>query len=557
MQKTISPSSIKLSPEKSEALLKVLEMELARREPLWKIEDKGQLYIKTKTEGIIPLRLNYAQKKLLSVIHDLQAKGKPVRIVILKGRQCGISTLSDAVLYAYTSQQEGINSLILADDVDGSNYLLDIIKLYHERDKPHLRPEEKKSNEKKLEFDKIHSQIVVDTANNTNAGRKYTYRYVHLSEVAFFSQNKTVEVMTGLFQTVPYHPNTIVIAESTANGLGGYYSDLWHDAVAGKNDWFPLFIEWYENPEYRIPVPKIFKLTDEEREYKADVAVHASAELSDEQMLWRRTKIANDFSGNSELFKQEYPAYPEQAFLASGRLRFDKKSLQKLFENTEPPIRTEGNWEIFQDVVEGKQYIIGADVAEGLEKGDNSVAQIIDPNAFTVVAKYRGHIEPDAFGIELAIWGEKYNNAFLAIEKNNHGLTTISAIKHTYKNLYCRKNYDEKADTWTEDLGWLTTSKTRPYMIDNLATAILDGLKIPSVETVGELFTFVVNETGKPEAQGDKLDDEVMALAIANQVMSEGDWKLKVPERKAPRGSVAWYEEQELEKNKDWRNKYK
>ena len=104
-----------------------------------------------------------------------------------------------------TSQQEGVNSLILADDIDGGNYLLDIIKLYHERSPEHLKPEEKKSNEKKLEFAKTHSQVLIDTANNTNAGRKYTYRYVHLSEVAFFPPNKVDEVMGGLLQTVPDH----------------------------------------------------------------------------------------------------------------------------------------------------------------------------------------------------------------------------------------------------------------------------------------------------------------------------------------------------------------
>lgn len=490
------------------------------------IEESGYLKIKTKTEGIVTLKLNFAQKKLISIVRSLHLQKKPIRIIVLKARQLGISTISDSIIYAFTSQQEGVNSLILADDVDGGNYLLDMIKLYHEENESHLKPRERKSNEKKLEFDEIRSQVLIDTANNVNAGRKYTYRYVHLSEVAFFPVNKVDQVMTGLLQTVPKKPGTMIIAESTANGIGNYFQELWDKASKGENDWYPLFIAWFDNPEYSTPSPKEMVYTASEEEYLRDIEKHTDMKLTKDQMYWRRLVINNDLKGDKDLFKQEYPGYAAQAFLVSGRPRFDIDTLIELKAKASKPIKIEGNWEILELPKKGRPYIISADVAEGLDKGDNSVAHIIDPIQKKLVGKYRGKIEPEEFGHELVIWGKKYNDALLAVEINNHGLTTITAIKNKdYFNVYFRQIYDKVMNKWNKKIGWQTNGKTRPYMIDNLATALTEGLEAYSHDTISELFSFVVKDNGKTEAEGTKLDDEVIALAIGNQVMIEGIWK--------------------------------
>ncbi len=536
--------------------MKLCEADLSKRNPLWILES-NYLFIKTKEGSIIPIELNFAQKRLLALIAELKNQNKPIRIVILKARQLGISTISDGVIYATTSQREGINGLIIADDVDGSNYLLDIVKLYHEKMPVHLKPIEKKSNEKKIEFEALHSQILIDTANNENAGRKYTYQCVHLSEVAFFPPNKVKALMAGLLQTVPMKPNTMIIAESTANGIGNYFQELWDSAEKGLNDWTPLFIAWFENPDYSSPAPKYFTLTPQEVKYKQDVLINAKCELSDDQMYWRRLVINNNLKGDDVLFKQEYPAYPMQAFLVSGRGRFNIDVLLDLKAKTIKPIRTEGNWEIFKEPVVGRSYIIGADVAEGLEKGDNSVAQIIDPIGLEQVAKYRGKIEPELFAYELKLFGIKYNEALISVEVNNHGLTVLTVLKDIYSNIFYRKIYDKEANQWTKKIGWQTSAKTKPFLVDNLSIAINGGLKINSLFTVDEHITFVINEDGTCSAQEGKLDDEVMSLGVANQAVIEGNWKDKVSEPKPEKDSLAAYL-QEQEKNKDdWRSKYK
>lgn len=63
------------------------------------------LCIKTKESEIVPFRLNSAQKRLYECIKEQQAEGKPIRIIILKSRQMGFSTLTEALIYYKTAQR--------------------------------------------------------------------------------------------------------------------------------------------------------------------------------------------------------------------------------------------------------------------------------------------------------------------------------------------------------------------------------------------------------------------------------------------------------------------
>lgn len=499
---------------------------------------------------------NFAQVKLINLIKKLRQESKPIRIIVLKARQLGMSTISDALIYSLTAQREGINSLILTDDKDGSNYLLEVIKLFHEKNENHLKPTERKSNEKKLEFEGLHSQVLIDTAQNSRAGRKYTYHAAHLSEVAFFPPNKVKQTMAGLMQTIPELPETYVIAESTANGAYGYFYELWNNAINKKNEWTPLFLAWWENPEYEIKECENFIPTEEENDYREDVRYNTNITICDNKMLWRRNIIRNKLNGDTELFKQEYPAYAEQAFLVSGRLRFDAHTLKNLREKQSEPLSRQGYWEVYQNPIELVPYVMGVDVAEGLEHGDNSVCQILNAMTGEQVAKFRGKLEPEAFAQELIIWGRKYNNAHMAIERNNHGLTVITCVKDKHHNLYQQKSYGKHVEDYTKNLGWLTTATTKPYLIDNLAVALFEGMRVHSPDTIDELFRFVVHEDGKVSAEEGEHDDEVMALAIANQAIIEGTWKIELEKRKPGKYSVAWFDER-FAKTDDFRSKYK
>ena len=57
------------------------------------------LYIKTKDQQLTPLELNAAQKIIYRKINDIKQRGKPIRIIILKARQEGVSTLCEALIF--------------------------------------------------------------------------------------------------------------------------------------------------------------------------------------------------------------------------------------------------------------------------------------------------------------------------------------------------------------------------------------------------------------------------------------------------------------------------
>lgn len=58
--------------------------------------------IRDKNSKIIQLKLNKAQIKLYNIIKEQKKANKAVRIIILKARQMGFSTLTEAVLFKET-----------------------------------------------------------------------------------------------------------------------------------------------------------------------------------------------------------------------------------------------------------------------------------------------------------------------------------------------------------------------------------------------------------------------------------------------------------------------
>ena len=149
-----------------------------------------------------------------------------------------------------------------------------------------------------------------------------------------------------------------------------------------------------------------------------------------------------------------------------------------------------------------------------------------------MVAKWYGHIDPDLFGFELVKLAKYYNDAYLGVESNNHGLTTLKAIQsYDYWNLYFAKIYDRFTDSITKKLGWQTTSKTKPMAIDKLAEFVRDfHIGIKDKTTIQELLTYIIEENGSTNAQQGCHDDCVMSLAIALQVWLEGKGDNYVPE---------------------------
>lgn len=518
------------------------------------------LKIRNKEAQLVPFVLNDAQLLFDAEIKKCEEQGRLKRFIILKARQMGFSTYTEGLLFHRTTQNPFTNSMIITQEDKATQNLFNMSKLYYEELPTALKPMIKYSNGKELVFENptndalekkknpgLRSKITVATAGTVEVGRSATVHNLHASEVAFFPDASTT--MLGLLQCVPDTLNSCVVLESTANGVGGYFYDIWQKAVRGENDFIPLFYPWFTDVHYQ----KQFSSTSEKENFKRslddyEIQLMNKNNLSLEQLNWRRYTIANKCAGDKELFMQEYPSTPEEAFIASGRPVFNVPALRKYLEHSKEGIRgylkdvggvitfiedEKGYIEIWKEPSQDKlkYYVIGADVAEGLIDGDYSVAQVLDEDC-NVVAMWHGHIDPDLFGIELVKLGRYYNEAYIAVENNNHGLTTIKSIqRQEYWNLFFTKIYDRFSDSITKKVGWSTNGKTKPMMIDKLAEFVREFyIGISSKLTIQELLTYIIEDNGKTNAQEGCHDDCVTSLAIALQAWLEGKGESYTPE---------------------------
>ncbi len=454
------------------------------------------LSIKTKKMELIPLKPNDTQVSINEIIKDLQKQGKPIRLWILKARQEGVSTDIEAIIYSYTSQRANVNSLIMADEKDHANNLFEMSKLYHEmleKEHPFLAPKLKKSNEKKLEFEGIHSQIIIATAENLEAAKSHTFQLVHLSECAFFRALKAI--MSDLNQTVPDLPGTMIIGETTANGMEDFY-DEWIRAIQGKTSWIPVFIPWFALPEYSMPLQNgefypikginfdtdmsEYSFFNQEKELKKEY------DLTDEQLNWRRYAIINKCNGDLTIFNREYPACWQDAFQTSGKNFFNNQAMAKQIKHR--PIKTgeifqeqmdytfrslpEGRIKIYETPKKQEQYIVTIDASEAVGQDEGSI-YVHNVRLNQTAAVVNGQYPPEDLAHMGIMIANYYNKCMIAPENKGYGYMVCQQISKKYGNIYRRKKTKDGGQDETEELGFNTNLITRPEMLGRMAEEIL------------------------------------------------------------------------------------
>lgn len=256
-------------------------------------------------DPIKPFVLNFSQRYIHARLEKQKKETGSVRALLLKPRQHGASTYSGGRLFHQSSHRFGAKAFILTHDSAATDNLFNMVKRFYKHLPSEIKPAVGTSNRKELIFDNLDSGYRVGTAGNETVGRSDCVQLFHGSEVAFWPNGENI--FAGLGQSIPFAPNTEIILESTANGMGNFFYQQWQLAVAGKSEYIAVFIPWFWVPEYYRTPPEEFVLTAEDREYQKLYS------LSDGQMAWRKLKIAS-LNDNLELFKQEYPANPEEAF---------------------------------------------------------------------------------------------------------------------------------------------------------------------------------------------------------------------------------------------------
>jgi hypothetical protein len=357
------------------------------------------------------------------------------------------------------------------------------------------------------------------------------------------------------------------VLESTANGMGGYFYNVYRYARRAPfdadkpyleipeptedewNGFYRVFNPWYIDPEYRRTPPADFTRTVSEK------SLAVRHKLDDGQLYWRRRTILEKCNGDEDLFKQEYPSDDRECFLLSGRPVFDPQAVEWQRKNVRPCLTGEMQWvdvtdpddddvepdmqaqfvegagagyvQLWERPSEREIYSIGADTAEGLdptETNDTDLhsAYVINNKTKAICAKISGRFDPDMFGEQLDLLGRYYNCALLGFEVNNtSGGSVRTTLKRTsYPNLFYRERWDKDLDEMTLQIGWYTTKDNRKSMIMDMQVAVRERqLGIQDVQTIHQLGVFVWGKDGKPQASTGEHDDDVIALCITWQMM--------------------------------------
>jgi hypothetical protein len=390
------------------------------------------LKIRRRDQRIVNLVYNSAQQKAWALVAEKIDRREPIRLIILKARREGISTAIESWLMSMIAEGDYVNALITAHMKRPAGKIWAMSKLFV-TSSPLLNKMATIGNNT---INIGNSMLEVATAGSPESERGGDLTAWHASEAAFYTHH---EVMTATMQSLPDSKRifSLGVIESTANGMAGdgaQFFTEWTRAVEGDSGWLPVFLAWHEFPEYKVDGATIEEADAEEQ------ALRERFELTDAQLAWRRLKIARDLQGDIDLFHQEYPSYPEEAFIQSGLPFFRAEHLMPLQRNLREGVKglvtpegafskqPQGYLEVFRFPEHGHTYVIGADSSMGIDDDENakkshsrSAAEIIDMETMEQVAEYDAVTPPHLMARHLAGMGRLYNNALIAPEVQSSG----------------------------------------------------------------------------------------------------------------------------------------
>lgn len=480
-------------PHEDERLLRILGQHLddqaRRRRTIRDFLIETLLKIRTKRRGLVVLSPNRAQSE-----YSAQCTK---RNIVLKARQLGITTYVAARFFIHTITQPGTLTVQVAHTQESAEEIFRIVHRFWENLPEALQRgalARSRANVRQIAFPELDSEYRVATAADPNAGRGMTIHNLHCSEVARWPRDGA-DTLASLRSAVP--DGGEIVLESTPNGAGGMFYEEWQKAA--KTGYTQHFFPWWYEESYRQATASIGPLTSEEEELAQRFA------LRDDQIAWRRTNRAQ-LRG---LAAQEFAEDPVSCFRASGECVFDLEAIDRAAAACGDPLETRDNGRlmIWFPAQAGKQYVIGVDPAGGGSDGDYSCAQLIERRTGIQCAELHGHFPLREFANRLVALAALYNQALLAVERNNHGYGVLAHLQ----SLGCTNLYREGGQD-----GWLTSAVTRPAMIENLAAVLATepGL-FHSPRLINEFRTFVRQLDGSSGAAVGSHDDCVMAMAIA------------------------------------------
>lgn len=357
-------------------------------------------------------------------------------------------------------------------------------------------------------YDKSQADITKHEKNFKDVGSKMCFytpeaargksaTYIMIDEAAFIENMS--DHWKAMYPVVAAGGNVEII--STVNGLGNWYEETYHEALAGKNFFNIIDLDYWEHPLYANP-----KWAEESR-------------MNLGEKGWQQ-EILRDFLGSGETY------ISSNVISQYDRVAKDVVPCRSAFPKWANEGERNQDWEsgalwLWKEPMVGHEYIIGADCAEGVGKdGDNSCFQVIDAANMEQVAEfYSNTVPPSMFAGILNQMGIYYNTATVVVENNTIGGAVLNSLSNDlgYENVY----YESRKSSFK--LGIKITPSNRPVLLESMQNRLMNGsVRINSRRLVGELKTFIYSPQKKrAEAIKGKHDDAIMALCLALYVRDE------------------------------------
>lgn len=509
--------------------------------------------IKPKTGfANVPFVLNAPQRHVLSILEGQRRAGQPLRLIVLKARQWGCSTLVQIYMaWIQTCLRRNWNSIICAHVKDTAATIrgmyTKLLANYPEEmwdgdAAPKFVPFEGSVNIRAIAGRDCF--VAIGSSENQDALRGTDVAMAHLSEIAFWprSRERSPEAaVRSVCSGIARMPLTLVVLESTANGVGNYFHSEWRRAVKGQSDKAAVFVPWYEAGIYA--------------DAGADKAAVAASMSDYEQRLWKSGATlaqiawyrgkAREFS-SAQGMNAEYPSDDIEAFAATTNTVFSPEDVEALRADCRAPIRGDvgtdgrfvesstGQLAVWAMPEAGAGYVAAVDVGGRSDSADWSVIAVLRAGGGRmpeVVAQWRGHVDHDILVRKCAAIGRFYNTALLVIESNtfetaeyggvdNSNLFVLSRLAEDYPAVYRRRSYDRTGAKSTM-IGFHTNRATKAILIDGLIEAVREGgYTERDNEACNELLAYEQLPNGSFAARQGYHDDILMTRAIALHVIA-------------------------------------
>lgn len=517
---------------------------------------------------MVPFILASHQRYIIHELEKMRLAGKPIRLIVLKARQLGSSTVIDMYMLWIMSEIHTSWNLTIAAHVQSS--AANIKRMF----------ENSISYSKDFTIKNVGSSLIkqiverdsiirVGSMVKPDTLRGDDIQMVHYSEVGLWKKTAELDpedLIASISSSVLSLPDTVIVMESTAKSKGSFFYNEWMDSVNGISANAHVFIAWWQVQWYSMP----FSSDKEKLAFYHNLNQYG-------KFLWRLGATLEgiqwyfftmkDKNYKPQKMHNEFPSTAEEAFTSIGERVFDIEYVNNISNTIRPPkfigdisadskkgkmafqnirfIENSSNgylkvWD-FPDTSThmSNRYIVSVDIGGRTENANFSVIRVIDRYWRTeeggvdeFIATWRGHLDVDLVVWKAAQLAKAYNNALLVVERNSidskhqhtdgdHTWTVFNEIAPHYKNLYADSDPQSIKEGLSPKYGFFTGSgsskNSKTAIVDNLTALMREhGFIEHDNQMIVECEQFVYKKDGSLGAEEGEhnYDDVIMASGI-------------------------------------------